>query len=98
MKKVIFTVILTLLVTCGSVYSNPAIDALEQEIDTLRQDLPNIGIEGLIRMNKLREILHSLQRQEKDAEVIREWEESQKDRPCNKIFDIEGNECKRVNI
>lgn len=100
MKKVIFIIILTLFTTCGSVYSNPAIDALEDELEYLRSELPNLPIEGLIRMNKLREILQSMKRQERDNEVLREWEKEQRDRPCEHLDQkaLKNSECEKVKI
>jgi hypothetical protein len=80
--------------TCGTVYSNPAIDALEQEMDKIR---PNItkSVEDLKHYSKLREIRDSMRQQERNQEVIRQWEEDQKNLPCKSMY---RQVCKRVSI
>ena len=96
MKHIIFT-ILTILLLCGSVYGNPAIEALRNELEIIRPTLNDKGVEELKRFNKLREILRSLEQQEKDNKVIRQWELEQKDSPCDTIFH-DGFACEKVRI
>jgi hypothetical protein len=98
MKKVVFTILLTLFCSCVTVNANPAIDALEQEIEYLRQNLHEKSVEDLVRLNKLRDILHSMKQQEKDNKVIHEWEEYQKNRPCESLDreTLELSECVKV--
>jgi len=88
MKSVICIILLTLLVTCGIVYGNPAIDALEQEMELIYPDIGS-DMEVLEKYSKLREIRNSMVRQERDNEVVREWLEYQKaenEKPCISMF------------
>ena len=93
MKHIIFT-ILTILLFCGSVYGNPAIEALEDEIKRLEQ-LHDIN--DFERHWKLKEILESLKTQERDREIIKEWEDFMKESPCDTIFH-DGFACEKVRV
>ncbi len=88
MKSVIYIILLTLFCSCGTIYGNPAIDALEQEMELLH---PEIGsdMEKLERYSKLREIHRSMTQQEKDNQIVKEWVEYQErldNEPCKSMF------------
>ncbi len=85
MKTLIITILLTMVATCGTVYSNPAMDALRNEMEGLRP-LNEKSVDDLKRFNKLREILQSMERQSKNNEVIRQWEQEQKEEPCISMY------------
>ncbi len=88
MKTIICGILLTLLMMCGNVYSNSAMDALRSEMDALRP-LAEQSMENLERFAKFREILQSMERQEKDNETIRQWDEYQsglEEEPCENMY------------
>jgi hypothetical protein len=88
MKHIIF-ILLTILLFCGSVYGNPAIDALEKEMKSLYTGYTFKSIEDLKRYDKLREIRDSLVRQDKNNEIVKEWfehQELQAQQPCESMF------------
>ena len=84
MKHIILTILTTLLL-CGTVYGNPAIEALEDEMDLIRPDISQ-SVELLKQYSKLREIRESLLRQQKNDEVIRQWEKELLEEPCDSLF------------
>ena len=86
-----------MVLTCGNVYGNKAIDAIEQELEQLRPTLHLRGIDELKRFNKLREILKDLKQQEKDRETIRQWEEWINSLPCTDMND-ESRQCEKFLI
>ncbi len=94
MKTIIYGIILTLLVTCGSVLGNPAIEALRSEIQQMEE---NIDINDFERHWKLNHILEEMVLREQNKELLEQWEADQKDVPCDSIHK-DGWFCKKVRI
>ena len=94
MKTVICTILLTIMVFCGSVYGNPAIEALKGEIQQMEE---NIDINDFERHWKLNHILEEMVLREKYKDLLEQWEADQKDAPCDSIH-RDGWFCKKVKI
>lgn len=94
MKSIIYIIILTLLFTCGSVYGNPAIQGLKDEIQRMEE---NIDINDFERHWKLNQILEEMVLREQYKDLLEQWEKEQRETPCTSIH-RDGYFCKKVKI
>jgi hypothetical protein len=97
MKKHLLIILLTVLIPCGSVIANPAIDALERQIEELQKE-PKI--EDFEKFWKLNDILKSMKRQEKSNQAIQEWMKSQEQEVCTSLDrnTLMWSDCEKVRI
>jgi len=95
--RLILIFILTIIPICSNVYADGALEALEEALEEEQTELHMKSIDELKRFDRLRKILRSMKQQERDNEVIKEWETHRNESPCDSIF-RDGFECEKVRI